>query len=448
MKKSNLFILALAAPTLLTGITSCNNQTHKVNHEKFVDSTSGLDFLYEVTYHDYSWSDVTKWMNSQKNVNSHQGGFGCSSIHYGNYYGRSFDFCITQMEEFLVRTKHENGHYASLGVAIADCNMNKENVENINDGKGDETDLLNEKMLPFTMVDGINENGVVCNTNVVPAKDLIPHEGEEKYHTRGTNPGKPDLFYQFMPRFILDNAKSAEHAVELLKNRNLTAVNKNGNVCDYLGVSKMGYELHCMIADKDDTYVIEMMDDYMNIIHSGSNVMTNYYLTNQSPSGAGLERYDLLFNDLLSWQNGKATCDLKAMKETIQKVQYSPCYDPKWDGDGTTNAKWPTEFAGCDIINEEGAQEKLTFYNASKWCEDNWTKDAKLQDQLNKVYNEQVLQQLKNPSKRPLKLKEGLPWISTHAEVYDIENKTLHLVTQEKGKTETDSSYDFKEFKL
>lgn len=257
-----------------------------------------------------------------------------------------------------------------------------------------------------------------------------------------------------MPRFILDNATSAKHAVELLKNRNLTAVNKDGVVCDYLGVSKMGYELHCMIADKDDTYIIEMMDDYMNIIHSGSNVMTNYYLTNSTPSGAGLERYENLFNVLLDWQKG-TECNLSKMKEAIQSVQYSPCYDPQWNGEGTKNAMWPTEFAGCKIINEEGAEEKLTFYNAPKWCEEHWNEidgnpEKGLKAQLTRVYNDIVIPQLKDPTTRPKKLEDGLPWISTHAEVFDIENRTLHLVTQEKMVKGYDerSPYDFKEFKL
>lgn len=451
MKANKLFILALSMPMVLAGITSCGAK-HTMKHEDFVENQD-LRLLYEVTYNDYSWDDVTNWMNSQENVNPHQGGFGCSSIHYGNYYGRSFDFCLTQMEEFLVRTKNENGHFASLGISIADCNMNKENVEKLNKGEGDEKDLLNEKMIPFCLVDGINENGVVCNTNVVPAKDLIKHEGEDTYHTHSTNPGKEDLFYQFMPRFILDNAKSAKHAVELLKNRNLTSLNKKGNPCDYFGISKMGYELHCMIADKDDTFVIEMVDDEMHVIKSGAEVMTNYYLSSMSPSGAGLERYSILFDDLEAWKKDPTKYNIDSMKETIHKVKYSPCYDPNW-WSGTLAedpkcAMWPTEFSGVKLKGVEA--EDITFYNAADWCKEHWQDGVvNLKEALQTVTN-QITSQLPNIKDRPEKLVDGLPWISTHAEVFDIENKSLHLATQEDEKDSAngeEKEYKFKEFKL
>lgn len=442
MRKSKLITTILALPLVLGGLTSCNS--HQMKHGKFEFKPQNLQFLAEVTYDDYSWDDVTNWMNSDIK-NNDGAGFGCSSVRSGNFYGRSFDFCITDMFEFLIRTPHTKDRYASMGVAIGDCMINEEHLNKIINGNGDATDKLNEKMLPFTMVDGINENGVVCNTNVVPAKDLTPHEGEEKYHTHGTNSGKEDLFYQFMPRFILDNATSAKHAIELLKNRNLTAINKKGEVRDYLGVSKMGYELHCMIADKDDTYVIEMVDDYMNIAHSSQKkepviapVMTNFYLTNDTPSGAGKERYETLLD---KWSSANT---LEGMKAAIQSVQYSPCYNPEWKQSADT-AMWPTEFAGCDIIDEKGETEKLTYYNAPKWCKDNWTTGAKLKDQLDEVYKG-VLAKLNNPTLRTSELGGNVPWISTHAEVYDIENRTLHLVTQEEVNNE--GNYNFKEFKL
>ena len=431
MKKTNLFILAIAAPMLLTGITSCGNSAHKMKHEEFVKNPKELKYLYETTYNDYSWDDVTTWMNSKKNVNPNQGAFGCSSIHYKNYYGRSFDFCFTTMNEFLVRTKHENGHFASIGVSIADCNMNDARVQKIIKGEGDEKDKTIEKLIPFGVVDGINENGVVCNTNVVPAHDLDPLEGQTEYHTIGTNPGKPDLFYQFMPRFILDNAKSAKHAVELLRQRNLTAVNKKGDVCDLFGVAKMGYELHCMIADKDETYVIEMVDNQMVVLKSGSHVMTNYYLSNISATGQGFERYFTLFNHWKAWDKNGEECNVDTMGEAIHDVMYSEAYNP--DARESKNCpKWPTEFAGKGVA----------FYEAEQFCIDNWEKGLKLKEKLTIEYEIVSNTETGHREEEP---GPAVPWISTHAEVFDIENRTLHLVTQEK---EENSQYKFEEFKL
>lgn len=430
------FVLMFAIPCFVgVSLTGCGNNPkhHNMLRKDFLLANNGLDYLYEVTYNDYSWDDVTEWMNSGiKNTNS--GAFGCSSVHNGNFYGRSFDFFFTDMCEFVIRTNKENGHYASIGVAIGDCNLKKESVNRIQSGQNlTEKDKLDEKLIPFSLVDGINENGVVCNTNVVPAKDLIPHEGEEKYFTHGTNPGKEDLFYQFMPRFILDNAISAKHAVELLKNRNITAMNKNGKQCDYFGVSKMGYELHCMIADRNDTYIVEIVDDNLHVLHSGASIMTNYYLTNPSPSGAGFERYSTLFDN---YDEGKT---LEGMKNLIHRVKYSPCYNPNWQ-EGATHPMWPTEFAGNDIVDKEGITQHLTFYNAQEWFDNNW--NDKIANSLQTAYD---TVKDKDDTKRATSGGGAVPWISTHASVFDIESRTMHLVTQEK---EVNGAYDFKEYRL
>lgn len=416
MKRSKLFVLSLATPMLLLGtLTSCGAK--QTGHEKFIKS-SDLGYLYEVTYHDYSWSDVSNWMESNT-PNNDGAGFGCSSVHNGNFYGRSFDFCYTDMCEFLVRTKHENGHFASIGISIADCNVNEEKVEKINNGTGGEKEKLNEKMIPFAVVDGINEYGVVCNTNVVPAKDLTPHSGESLYFTHGTKPGATDLFYQFMPRYILDNATSAAHAVQLLDQHNLTAMNKKGKQRDYLGVSNMGYELHCMIADKNETYIVEMMDDHLNIIKSYdklSSVMTNYYCTNKTPSSAGVERHDILCNGY------DAVDDIGDMKDLIKEVQYSPCYKTT-DSQGADLGcpVWPTEFAGSELIGEGG--KHLNYRDAKQYCTDHW---SEIKDDIQDAYNTTQDPEGRADSPGPL-----VPWISTHAEAYDIEKRELNLVTQE-----------------
>lgn len=450
MKINKLFILVVSMPMLLAGATSCGVK-HTMKHEEFKKDPQGLTYLYEVTYDDYSWDDVTDWMENGKN-NENAGAFGCSSVHNGNFYGRSFDFCFTDMCEFLVRTPKTKDRYASIGMSIADCHVNEEKVNKIIDGTGGEQEKLNEKMIPFTMVDGINENGVVCNTNVVPAKDLPAHEGEEQYHTHGTNPGKPDLFYQFMPRFILDNATSAKQAVELLKNRNITAINSKGEYRDYLGVSKMGYELHCMIADKNDTYIIELVEDRMSII--AGDIMTNFYYSNVSPSGAGFERHHTL------WDYYDEGFTLEGMENLIQRVQYSPCYDPEWNTDEearttTTCPMWPTEFAGCGVTiipkeeKYEGLDYKLTFYNAEYFCTVFWDKKGEGQDKTIKEGIDAAYKTIRNFERAP-GTGGGVPWISTHAEVFDIDNRTLHLVTQEQtGEGEFfDGTYDFKPFKL
>ena len=78
------------------------------------------------------------------------------------------------------------------------------------------------------------------------------------------------------------------------------------------------------------------------------------------------------------------------------------------------------------------------FYDAEKKCRELW--DDGLKDKLGEEWT--IL------SGEPIPVEEmtpETPWISTHAEVFDIKAKTLYLVTREE---ENDGAYDFKPYKL
>lgn len=51
----------------------------------------------------------------------------------------------------------------------------------------------------------------------------------------------------------------------------------------------------------------------------------------------------------------------------------------------------------------------------------------------------------KDDTKRATSGGGAVHWISTHASVFDIENRMMHLVTQEK---EVNGAYNFKEYRL
>ena len=100
--------------------------------------------------------------------------------------------------------------------------------------KSNEVDRISEARLlalPNMTFDGINENGVAMNSNVVPAIDL------DFATLLSTNYGKPRLHVLAVVRYVLDHAKSAAHGVELLKNMDI-----------YGGYGTWG--IHWMLADE------------------------------------------------------------------------------------------------------------------------------------------------------------------------------------------------------
>ncbi len=84
-----------------------------------------------------------------------------------------------------------------------------------------EVDKLSEAQLlslPNMTFDGINENGVAMNSNVVPAPDL------DFATLLSTNYSKPRIN---VVRCVLDYAKSAAHGVELLNNNDTDNIMTN-----------------------------------------------------------------------------------------------------------------------------------------------------------------------------------------------------------------------------
>lgn len=392
MKKNKLSILLLV-PILLTG---CGNAKHTKPVKK-------VDYLYEISYDKYDWKTAK---NSLLKLPEGQlEGFGCSSARNGNFYGRSFDFTFNHMSEFVVRSTA--GKYKNIGIAIANTETTPEMVEN-----GLSKDQYN--VLPYSVVDGINEMGVVCNANVVPVCDLVA-AGEKR--TEGTNPGKEDYFYQFLCRYILDNASSALEAVNMIQ-QNINVTNKiNGNICDYYTLNKGGFELHYMIADKDNTYIVEFINNEIKVIQNnsikGATAMTNYYLSiDLTLNACGVERRQILLDNL-----GEAT-SVEGMAHLMERVRYTNSVrekDNPWWTDVKTHDEtiehikamkenYPDDFsnildAGLELINENKRNGETKTITTSIPGAESYTVAA--------------------------------PWISTHMSVYDIENKTLRLVTQE-----------------
>lgn len=359
----------------------------------FISKRKLRDYLYELEYRDFDYESVEEFFEKRSSLSSQPG---CSSIREGKFLCRNFDWYYSNNAEFVIVAPHTNKHFKSVGI-----------VGNIEPLESDfiESYCYSElyKVLPFLTVDGINENGVAVSSNVTSIYDGPL--------TTGTNPGKPRMCGCVIPRYILDKHSNAHDAVyDVADNWDIYLPhNKNFNE-----------EMHFIIADKDETYILEFKDNRAVILKDGDSPvvrnkrawMTNFKVCQTSfnstgiisdwstveAHGAGLERSDSIANFLK---------DITVATEVdilhlLESIKYSQAYELQ-TSDGLP--QWKTEL--CGIYS----QEDLRVTDPVK-------KFKRVFDIMKDMY---VNRDRKNP----------VTWQTVHSSIYDLENKSLTLFTQE-----------------
>ena len=193
----------------------------------------------------------------------------CSAVRDGGFLYRNFDYPFDDRAEFVVKMSAGPNSFASVGVAQVGTNLTEQMVTS---GKPEYSNIY--KWLPGATVDGINENGVVAEINVVDT----PVTG---WHTNATSEAIHPLG---AIRWILDNATNAQHAATYIA----------ANIRFPQGWTQ---NFHYMIADATSTYIVENGtvtdgDEY----HEPDEpvTMTNFQLSKFPWDGMGTERFGLL----------------------------------------------------------------------------------------------------------------------------------------------------------
>lgn len=359
---------------LLAAIVLLDFPTNVFAVTRHTDAQKLDQYLYEMTYTDYDYAEYKSAIIELIEMPK----FGCSGVHNGNYFGRNFDFFYNELPEYVIHVPKAKGRYASVGLAYCfDMKLKKDMTER------------EWQMLPWTMLDGVNEKGVGASINVCPVEDLKFYMSDE-----GTNPGKEEVDIVTVVRYVLDRAKSAKHGVELLQ---------NANIVDYFIktplVKGSGCSLHMMICDTKNNYVVEIVDG--KVQYKEDNVMTNFYntlLPAYTPHSSGVERYDILkkYYEL----GGKG---MDGMKELMQKATFSFAYDPEYR---------PVRYTDFFLGYQDDLGMDVTF------------------DMLNgeEKYRKAAMDYLKH-----FKLERNNPdaWITTSTSVYDLKNRKWNLFIQE-----------------
>lgn len=343
------------------------------------------NYFYEIEYEDIDYEYAYKYFKEKQPIVNDF----CSSVRNGNWYGRNLDWTYDENAEFLVRTPNIKNRYATIGFASGISGLTNEIVKSKS-----YNDLY--KIVPFMLADGINEHGVVANTNVVPldkgtTTKTIPKVSEEL-----------EICSLMLVRYILDHFASAKQAVEYIENY----------VSVYMptGLLNMNYETHLMVADENETYLIEFYGNETVVTKLDKPYMTNFYLSdvsfnedgkvytpadehkpsenNISDYGSGLERYNLIVENYNN-ANSKA-----GMRDLMNKLKYTNAYK---------GAEWYTEFVGINGLTVDSEADDFTS----------------VMEQAATAYQNRV--------------RNGETWHTVHSSVYDIANKKVSVIVQEDG---------------
>ncbi len=385
MKKCLIVILSIV---MIISITGCG-KTNKADDGVY---TKLAENLYEVTYTeydlDYALQERTDSLVDLTNDSSGSGG--CSAIREGNYLGRNLDLPYGDFAEIIVHVPAAKGRYASVGSFCVCQELTGDKLT-----KKDMNETL-YNLVPICICDGINEKGVVCEMNVVPAKDVAM--------TTGTNPGKPSINMGNVVRFVLDNASSAKEAIELLKERNLCCP------WDWAGCNRKGMEYHYLLADENETYVIEVINNELTVLKDET-ILTNYYIgiAEGTENGSGIERHEILD------KNRSIATSVDGMSKLMQMVYWT-----------TTNDVNAESFCYSDhfgAVAKDGTTITLSNYEN---------------------YKEELLEEGKNDAALTEEmLKTGLNlnglWYTLHTCVFDIPARTMQFSIHENP----DVTYNF-----
>lgn len=313
-------------------------------------------YLHEIVYDDYR-------KDTEYETTKEAEAFGCSSVRCGDYYGRNFDYVYNDTPEFVVRVKANEKlqRHESIGIAT---HFGLREKKLLNGQYHKQLELV-----PNLTLDGINDAGVICSTNVVSMEPNQVEIAGQKVIPE-TNPGKEDLHVLFIPRFVLDNANSVDDAVNKLKQMNIM-----GNLNNEMNI-------HTMIADKNKTVVVEFFHlkgsnhNHFDVVEQTKvgkeAIMTNHYLNNGdnfvNDEKFGNERLAILQKGYDSY-SPNPTFD--GMVDLMKTVKFSKAYQegkekqpmqPSDDLDKLNTREW---------YSEKVKQTEIANYDESsaKWQE-------------------------------------------------------------------------------
>lgn len=374
--------------------------THEHGHRGYDYLAKIKDYLYDTLYDNTDYEMAYKHFASK--VPNIIMPVQCTSVYKDGILGRNFDWTYDENAEFLVKTPRRGSLKATIGIA-GGLPLTKQFVES-----GTFSELYD--LVPFYMRDGINEDGLMVSTNVTPNE-----HGDNKFVIPTENV-MTTMCTIMLPRFVLDNFKTAAEAVGYLE--------KHAKLFAPAALVNMGYDQQFIIADRDESYIVEFKNGGYDI--KAGNIITNFYVNdvnfnsdgtvntpetaaqghyatqnNVTLHGQGLERYNLVVNE---YGNINSVADMEAL---LKNLYYTKSYSTS---DAPSNPFWYTEAVGGDVtvdslpadFAERKAEMGQAFVNRSRNGEtwqtvhsiiyDPFARKAYLSVQEDETYDEYALE--------------------------------------------------------
>lgn len=330
-------------------------------------------YLHEIRYANIDYAKGAEYFRRYKPSPA-----GCSVVARGDIVGRDYDWNYDETAGFVVHTEATGGKHSVIGVARGTKGLTDAFARS-------GVDSSDYDVLPFLLLDGVNDAGLFCEINVVSA---------DKGRTTGTNRSGEDLFAAMIPRFVLDHAASVDEAIALLRQRNIFCANAGG----------MSEEFHFLLKDAKKTVVVEFVQNELVVIDTfvdNMPIMTNHHLhgydgTRESltPYAMGIERYE----KLKSGYAGAAS--VARMTELMKSVWYSRAYSQDED------PVWRSEFCG------------------------NWERFGNLTKDSPPEAYDGILAYVRDLYQRRSRA-TGDTWQTVHTAVYDLSSRSFTVIPQE-----------------
>lgn len=330
-------------------------------------------YLHEIRYANIDYAKGSEYFRRYKPSPA-----GCSVVARGNIVGRDYDWNYDETAGFVVHTEATKGRHPVVGIASGTKGLTDAFARS-------GADSPDYDVLPFLLLDGVNDCGLFCEINVVSA---------DKGRTTGTRRAGEDLFAAMIPRFVLDHAASVDEAIALLRQRNIFCADAGG----------MSEEFHFLLKDAKKTVAVEFVQNELVVIDTfvdDAPIMTNHHLhgfdgTRESltPYAMGIERYAKLKSGY-----GSAT-SIARMTELMKSVRYTRAYSPDED------PVWRSEFCG------------------------NWERFGNLTKDSPPEAYDGILAYVRDLYQRRSRA-TGDTWQTVHTAVYDLSDKSLSVIPQE-----------------
>lgn len=410
MKKKNL-LTVLTIICLSLGFSACSESGfEKYQIKKFENNP----YLAEVWWgDDYDSLAAKTHLNEKYNQPTEAGG--CTSWHKDNFHGRNIDWMMRDYATIIIHMpKSKDVKYASVGLLAGNPVAVKSMLDN-------NTSVPEQyrNVLAASIVDGMNEKGVVINHNIVP------YDGAE-YEKNG------DIITTMLCRYVLDNCATAKEAIDLLSSKKVTQA-----------VVKIAHDYsHFMISDPTCSYVVEWIDGKFtatefkadgkgNYVSANGQhaIMTNYFV-------GVAEKYGLATNDFFKNHKMGAgvertqTVDKMLATATTVEDHLNICkavwYKPFCEG----KTQWYTENAGSYGYNAETGKAYWNSLDGSVVHEmDNDDVYAAAKELFNSEEMTKYYADFK-ANGNEIGPKNDY-WFTQHSVVYDIKNLKGYLIMQE-----------------